>query len=116
MASYVQYRGTPIVPAWLVRRLAILRHDLPKVNAKRPQAWHPRRAYGKGLMIRLDFQLHRTGQLHAVFLLIRGENRKQLCLRVRATKRRFGIVQPQNRSAVAKRLAVLVAAEQRGAV
>ena len=67
-------------------------------------------------MIRIDFHLHRTGQLHAVFLLIRGQNRKQLCLQVRAQQRRFGFVQLQNRCAVAKRFKVLVAVEQPQAV
>ena len=67
-------------------------------------------------MIRIDFHLHRTGQLRAVFLLIRCENRTQLCLQVRAQQRRFAFVQLQNRCAVAKRFKVLVAVQQPQAV
>ena len=69
---------------------------LSERHAQRAQSRHAHGADGEIFMIRINFHLHRLGQLELVFLFVGRHGALQLRLEIRPQQLRFLLLQPQN--------------------
>src|SRR5439155_2457802 len=112
MAHFVPECAGPMKLAGFASRRAIHGNDITKGGAERAETRHTRRAYGKVLVVRIDFHLNGPHEFHVVFVLISGKSAPQFRPKIRKQEGSRLLVKLQDRSFVLEGHEVRVTVQQ----